>query len=256
MLLTLVAAGALFAPQAAVAAPTGSAGVATAAAKKPALSATLQTCSVGDRSAAFRGTMPALGRRGRLEMRFDLFQRPKGRRAFARVPNVVGFGSWTQSAPGVSGLIVTKRVSGLQGGTAYRALVRYRWRNAKGKVVRTASRVTPACRQGSAAPNLVLRDPAILPGTRGDGALTYRVSVRNAGRAASGAADVVLRIGQVDQPAQRIGPLAPGETVLVTFQGPRCGAGQRLRVSVDARGEVAESSEADNVLERRCVLPR
>ena len=51
-----------------------------ASAKKTPLAAKLEACGTGDGYATFAGTMPAYGPKARMEMRFDLQQKPLQRR--------------------------------------------------------------------------------------------------------------------------------------------------------------------------------
>src|SRR5688572_28649495 len=117
---------------------------APAAAQRPPLAATLDQCHVSPeqalRSAAFTASMPALRRTRRMEMRFVLQQRTAGGGFVTlRLPR---WGVWQRSRRGVPGFVYTKRVSGLQAPAQYRAVVRFRWRDAGGRVQRRARRVT------------------------------------------------------------------------------------------------------------------
>lgn len=249
LLLALAGAAVLAAPTSATAAPNASA-VAEAAAKRPGVGARLEGCKTS--SAVFKGTMPLPPRfKGRMEMRFDLYGLQQDAVDWTEL-DVDGFGEWDLSDPGVSGFIIKKRVSGLRGAVAYRAVVRFRWRNDAGRIVKTARRTTKSCVQPDTAPDLVVHEPSIVAGPRDDVVL-YRAVVKNTGAGTSGAFDVVLAVNGVAQPAQRIGPLAPGKSVPVTFQAPRCEAGTIVRFTVDAKAEIAELSETNNALERRCA---
>lgn len=238
----------------------GSAAAAPSAArvlKKSVVQGVLAGCKTGTpaRTAVFRGSMPA-GRDagGRMEMRFDLFAR-LGRDGAWLPVDVDGFSEWDVSDAGVSGFIIKKRVGGLLGGYSYRAVVRFRWRNAAGKVVRTARKVTASCRQPDTAPDLVVGEPSIVAGPSAD-IVVYRAVVKNTGPGSANPFDVVLAVNGVAQPAQRLGPLAPRQTVQVSFQAPRCQAGTIVRFTVDAKAEIAELSETNNALERRCAPSR
>lgn len=231
----------------------GSTAVASAASKKGAVQGSLAGCKTSSaaRGAVFRGVMPGIpGFAGRMEMRFDLYART-ATTAWAPV-DVDGFGEWDLSDPGVSGFIIKKRVSGLVGGYSYRSIVRFRWRSDAGKIVRTAKKVTPACIQPDTTPDIAIFEPSIVAGQRDD-VVVYRAVVKNLGSGSSGTFDVVLAVNGVAQPAQRVGPLAPGATSLISFQAPRCEAGTIVRFTVDAKAEIRESSETNNALERRCA---
>ncbi len=255
LLLALAGAAALAVPGTAMAAPVATTSTAKAPLKRTARpAATLKGCvTTGSRrSAVFKGSMPGIKNfNGRMEMRFDLYARSKAAPGWAEV-EVDGFGEWDLSDPRVSGFIIKKRVAGLQGGYSYRAVVRFRWRNDAGKIVRTGRKVTVACKQPDTAPDLVVREPSIVAGPRND-VVIYQATVSNTGAGTAAPFDVVLAVNGVAQPAQRIGPLAPGASAPVTFQAPRCEAGTIVRFTVDAKAEIPESNETNNALERRCA---
>src|SRR5262245_16485884 len=178
----------------ALAAPSAES-VSASAAKKTPLAAKLDACTA-DGYATFAGTMPAAGPKARMEMRFDLQQKPlRAGGGWTLLRNIPSFGVWDGADPGVPGFIVRKRVGGLVPGNAYRAVVRFRWRNPRGKVVRGAKRVTARCVLPDQRPDIQLRNPDVV---RGNGAedWTYRVSVVNTGNAAAGGFEVALVFGQ------------------------------------------------------------
>lgn len=239
---------------AALLAVPASAGAAPVAPKKGGVQGSLAGCKIAaaTRGAVFKGSMPNIRRfKGRMEMRFDLYARGAATPAWTEV-DVDGFGEWDLSDPGVSGFIIKKRVGGLLGGYSYRAVVRFRWRSDGGRIVRTAKKVTRACTQPDTTPDLTVGEPSIAAGVRNE-VVVYRAVVRNAGTGSAAPFDVVLAVNGVAQPAQRVGPLAPGATAAVTFQAPRCEAGTIVRFTVDAKAEILESSETNNALERRCA---
>ena len=249
LLLALTGAAIIAAPGSAAAAPTAS-----QAAKKGGVQGSLAGCNINSaaRGAVFKGSMPIIPRfKGRMEMRFDLHARNAAAPEWAPV-DVDGFGEWDLSDPGVSGFIIKKRVSGLQSGYSYRAVVRFRWRSDAGRIIRTARKTTAACVQSDTAPDLTVVEPTIVAGARSD-VVVYRAVVRNLGSGTASPFDVVLAVNGVAQPAQRIGPLEPGASAPITFQAPRCEAGTIVRFTVDAKAEIAESSETNNALERRCA---
>ena len=247
---------------AALAAALGSAPVAVAAkpakpAAKVALEARLTRCPVPGLTAkavAFAASMPALAGSGsgsRMAMRFELQQRGGGR-PWLPVTGIPSFDQWEQSQPGRPGFVVTKKVKGLPPGGAYRAVVRFRWLDDQGAVVRTAKRVTGLCLQPDTRPDLAPTAPSIVPATRSD-LVVYRITVANKGKGGAASSDVTVEVNGTIQPAQRIDPLGPKDTRVVTFQAPRCATGSIVRFRVDAADELAEIDERNNLIERRCV---
>ncbi len=234
----------------------GAAGTAKPAAKVR-LGAHLTRCPVPGLTAkpvAFAASMPALAGSGpaaRMAMRFELQQRGGGR-PWLPVTGVPSFDEWEQSQPGRPGFVVTKKVTGLSPGGAYRAVVRFRWLDDQGAVLRTAKRVTGPCLQPDTRPDLAPTAPAIVPATRSD-LVVYRITVANKGKGNAASSDVTVEVNGTVQPAQRIDPLGPKDAIVVTFQAPRCATGSIVRFRVDASDELAEIDERNNLLERRCV---
>ena len=254
LLIPIVAAAALAAAASpALAAPSGQdVPSAQNSAKKPPLTAKLEACSP-DGYATFTGSMPAVGPRGRMEMRFDLQQRGlDGSRGWTALKGIPSFGVWDGADPGVPGFIVRKRVGGLSPGGVYRAVVKYRWRNPRGRVVRGAKRITAPCAQPNTLSDLQLRNPDVVRAS-GDKAWTYRVTVVNTGVGAAGAFDVALSLAGGAPVSQRVPALAAGDRVVVEISAARCEPGSAVQLTADAGGQVTESAEGNNAVERRCA---
>ena len=99
-----------------------------------------------DRSATFSGEMTALAGTARMAMRIEVQERMPGEELFRTVA-APGLGVWRGSASGVKIYQYVKQVTNLASPAAYRALVRFRWLNDKGYVIRRAERVTSPCIQ-------------------------------------------------------------------------------------------------------------
>ena len=235
----------------AVAAPT------VAHAQAPPLRAKLAACQSGpqpaDRTATFSGSMPKIKGTKRMWMRFDLQQLVPPATVYTTL-KAPGLGVWQKSASTTpsSGFVFTQRVQALSAPGSYRAVVRFRWYDPDGMLLHTAKRTSPACRQPDQRPDLRAGDLSAWPGPQPDQA-TYTLAVRNDGRSDAGPFDVGLSVGGIDQPAQRmLSGLDAGTEDTVTFVAPRCAPGTTLRFTLDSRGEVAEASEADDVVLRAC----
>jgi hypothetical protein len=228
---------------------------AAAHAQAPPLRAKLTACETGpdaaDRTATFTGSMPAIKGTKRMWMRFDLQRRGAPGASFTTI-KVPGLGVWQKSAPGrSSGFVFNQRVQALSAPAAYRAVVRFRWYGKGGRLLRATRRETPVCTQPDQRPNLTAGN---LDAARGPlpGQATYHLVVANEGRTAAGAFAVVLTVADVDQPPQRASGLAAGAKLTLTFVAPQCNPGSTLRFVLDAAGEVQESVEADDAVERPC----
>lgn len=221
----------------------------------PALRATLEACTTGldpaGRTARLTGSMPAADGATRMAMRFDLERRHEPVEAdvkpkWKRVRGLPGFGTWERSEPRRAGFVSRKRVSGLEAGAAYRAVVRFRWSSETGRVERRARRVTTVCRQPDLRPDL---SPGELTLRRTPVGVRYSLVVRNSGRSAAGPFGV-----QIAGMSTTVAGLAPGAAQAVSVDGPVCVPGTRVQVVVDADAAVDEIREDDGVAARICTL--
>jgi hypothetical protein len=112
--------------------------------------ATLEQCATkgeqANRSATFSGEMTAIGDTARMAMRIEVQERLPGEELFHTV-SAPGLGVWRGSAPGVKIYKYVKQVTNLSAPAGYRALVRFRWLNDRGYVIRRAERHTFRCAQ-------------------------------------------------------------------------------------------------------------
>ncbi len=122
---------------------------------KPSASASLLECVTAvdqtERSATFAGEMTAIPGSTRMEMRVDVLERMPGEVAFRNV-SASGLGVWRASAPGVKVYKYLKQVTNLFAPAFYRGAVRFRWLNARGRLIKAAELRTPRCEQPAAAP--------------------------------------------------------------------------------------------------------
>jgi hypothetical protein len=127
--------------------------------------ATLEQCATmgeqADRSATFSGEMTAIGGTARMAMRIEVQERLPGDELFHTV-SAPGLGVWRGSAPGVKIYQYVKQITNLSSPALYRALIRFRWLNGRGYVIRRAERYTFTCTQQASAVT-----PAPVPGVPG-----------------------------------------------------------------------------------------
>jgi len=130
------------------------------------VSATLEECltaeSQGERSATFAGEMDTLPGTARMEMRIDVLERSPGEVSY-RTVSAPGLGVWRASVAGVKVYRYLKQVTNLSGPAFYRAEVRFRWLNAKGRLIATTELRTPRCEQ----PTPGTQSTPTAPGTPG-----------------------------------------------------------------------------------------
>jgi hypothetical protein len=77
-------------------------------------------------------------------MRFTVLARGNRDTVFTPI-SAPGLGTWRAAERGVARYRVNQVVNNLTSGTAYRAVIDFRWRNAAGRVIRTLTRRTPQC---------------------------------------------------------------------------------------------------------------
>ena len=127
----------------------------SSAAPKPPVSATLESCveapEQAERSATFAGEMSMIPGAAKMEMRIDVLERAPAEEAF-HVVAARGLGVWRWAAPGVKTYRYLKEVTNLAAPATYRAAVRFRWVNAKGKLVKAYELRTPRCIQSPLKP--------------------------------------------------------------------------------------------------------
>jgi hypothetical protein len=216
----------------------------------PKLSASLKACETGaepaQRFAVFTGAMPARRGTRSMSMRFDLEERGSSPEDSVQRVAAPKLGRWNRSKAGVAGFVYTKRVTRLAPGRWYRAVVRFRWHGARGRVLRAAKRVTPFCHQPDQRPNLKLeslRSPK--PGS-------YLVTIVNAGLTAAPASAVAVEPRPETASVRPVPPLAPGERTSVVVEGERCQKDSVVVVQLDRDRVVDESREDDNRVELAC----
>jgi hypothetical protein len=225
---------------------------AAASAASTAPRATLLAChpalASADRSMTIVGTARARTGEQRVEIRFDLQRRHSSAESFARL-SAPGLGVWNVSRAGVRALRYVKTIDNLAAPSGYRALVRFRFRDSTGHVVRRARRTTAVCRQPDLRPDLhpvTFEVQAASPTTR-----RYVVTVVNRGATAAGAFAVGLSVDGIAQPPQSAAALAAGERTEVAFEAPRCTSSYTFTIDPDAA--VDEADETDDVHTIACL---
>ncbi|HEX4466633.1 MAG TPA: hypothetical protein VH025_05560 [Solirubrobacteraceae bacterium] len=125
-------------------------GTTTPATTKPAITAMLEGCvnaeTQSQRSATFAGEMQAIPGSAKMEIRIDVLERSFGETPY-RTVTAPGLGVWRNAAPGVKVFKYLKQVTNLASPAIYRGAVRFRWLNAKGKLMHAAELRTPRCAQ-------------------------------------------------------------------------------------------------------------
>ncbi|HLH13222.1 MAG TPA: hypothetical protein VKV16_00415 [Solirubrobacteraceae bacterium] len=124
---------------------------ASPAEKEP--TATLAQCATAiapqtERSATFAGEMTAVPGTARMLMRIELQERASSAEAQYHAVEATGLGLWHgASAPGVKTFAHLQQFTDLSAPAVYRGVIRFRWLNAKGRVIKSEELHTAACEQ-------------------------------------------------------------------------------------------------------------
>jgi hypothetical protein len=205
------------------------------------------------RTTTFEARMrPARGSE-RMQVRFTLQMREDGLHLWRRVP-AEGFDSWLSSLAGVRRYSYAKTVVNLAAPASYRTVVRFRWLDADGAVVKSARITSASCRQPDMRPNLVARSVEVLPGPDAD-TRRYAITLRNDGRADAGPFTALLDVSDAELAPLSVLDLPASTQRVVTFIAPPCTAGAPLTVTLDPDETVDERHEDDNVLVVPCPAP-
>ncbi len=151
----LAAATCLLAPAGAgaVSAPSASGGPTSPAAG--GVTAALEQCVTsvlqGERGATFTGEMTAIAGTAKMSMRIDIEERGPAAAEFRTVGADV-LDVWRSSQPKVKVYKYLRQVTNLSSPASYRARVRFRWINSRGRVIRRAERLTASCLQPATPP--------------------------------------------------------------------------------------------------------
>ncbi len=142
-------------PSAMAEAATPSTGQASTEAQPPVAQAMLQQCvtssAQSERSAVFSGEMNAVPGSTRMMMRIDVQEQLTGETLFHTIA-APGLGVWRSSDADVKSYRFIRQVTNLSAPGFYRALVSFRWLNARDHAVKTFTQHTPRCVQPVPAP--------------------------------------------------------------------------------------------------------
>jgi len=126
-----------------------------AAVPAPIASATLEQCltatAQGEGSAMFSGEMTAIPGSVHMAMRIDVEAQLSGEALFHSV-TAPGLDVWRTADPGVRTYRYVNQVTALSAPAFYRAVVRFRWLNAKGRLIKLVEHQTPRCVQPAPPP--------------------------------------------------------------------------------------------------------
>ncbi|HEY5287458.1 MAG TPA: hypothetical protein VIJ50_10170, partial [Solirubrobacteraceae bacterium] len=111
-----------------------------------------------ERSATFTAQMAATATTQKMAMRIELQQRLRGEAEFHTLA-APGFGVWRTSEPGVAIYKYVKQITNLDAPAAYRVLVRFRWLDERGHVLKRDELHSSRCAQPTLSAQVVQTPP-------------------------------------------------------------------------------------------------
>jgi hypothetical protein len=112
-----------------------------------------------ERSATFTAQMAATATTQKMAMKIELQQRLHGESEFHTLA-APGFGVWRTSEPGVEIYKYVKQITNLDAPAAYRVLVRFRWLDERGHVLKHDELHSSRCLQPTLSGQVVQTPPA------------------------------------------------------------------------------------------------
>lgn len=217
----------------------------------------LQTCRVAvgarERYAIFAAQMTQVAGGRRMAIRIGLRQRTPPGRGY-RALSAPGLGVWRESSSGVHRYRYVKQVVDLPAPATLRAAVDFRWLDAHGRVIRRARRLTPPCAQPDERPRLILGAVTVVPGLA-SASDAYRVVVRDTGRGPAPSFVVAVAVNGQPAAARSVERLGAAATTSLTVEGPRCGAGGTVQITLDPARQVQEAPGGGLARTLACPLP-
>ena len=217
----------------------------TAAAASPYARAVLVSCDREQHEAVFEGRVVTVKRAAKMQLRFTLQvstpDDPRWRKVVAPT-----WGGWITVPPSFGKYTYSKTVQDLLAPANYRALVNFRWKDRKGRTIRSERAISQVCKQPDTRPDLVVRDLKFENGQ-------YVATIFNRGRdtaAGQFAVDFIVD-GQPLGTVEVVG-LAPQTALTAMFPGGRCALGTPIEAVVDPRSEVDEADEENDSLSAFC----
>jgi hypothetical protein len=213
-------------------------------ASSPFARATLVSCDRESREAVFEGRVLAIKRAPKMQMRFTLQVFTPETLRWRKV-EVEHFGEWITAPAGLGKYTYDKTVQDLLAPASYRAVVDFRWRDRRGKTVRTERATSPVCKQPDARPDLVVRNLRVENGE-------YVAVIFNRGREPAGAFAVGFLVDGAPLGTVEVVGLEPQTPVTVMLPGPRCGPGTPVEAIADPRSQIDEAGEENNASTTTC----
>jgi hypothetical protein len=207
--------------------------------------AVLVSCAKDTREAVFEGQVRVLKQAPKMQMRFTLQAFTPDTLRWRRI-DAPGFGEWISAPANVGKYTYDKTVQDLLAPASYRAVIDFRWRDRRGKTVRTENAISPVCKQPDVRPDLVMRNVRVENGS-------YVGVIFNRGREAAGPFAVDFLVDGSSVGTVEVVGLDPQTPVTVMTPAPSaCAASTSVEAVADSRSQVDEADEENNAFSSFC----
>jgi hypothetical protein len=210
----------------------------------PYAKATLVSCDREAREAVFEGRVLSVKKAAKMQLRFTLQALTPDETRWRKI-DAEGFGTWITAPPPLAKYTYDKTVEELLAPASYRTVVDFRWRDRKGKTVRTERAISPVCKQPDARPDLIVRSLRFEAGE-------YVAVIFNRGREAADAFAVDFLADGATLGTVEVVGLTPQTPVTVMLPGPPCAPGTTIEAVADPRSEIDEADEENDSLGVLC----
>jgi hypothetical protein len=206
--------------------------------------ATVVSCDRENREAVFEGRVLALRKASKMQMRFTL-QALTPENLRWRTIAAEGFGQWITAPAGLGKYTYDKTVQDLLAPASYRAVIDFRWRDRRGKTVRTERSTSPVCKQPDGRPDLLVRKVRFESGQ-------FVAVIFNRGRDAAGPFSVDFLADGAPAGSVEVVGLDSQTAVTVMVGGRTCAPGTPIEAVADPRSQVDEADEDNDALSAFC----
>jgi hypothetical protein len=210
----------------------------------PFAKAALVSCDREAREAVFEGRVLTVKRAAKMQLRFTLQAQTPDDTRWRKI-DAEGFGTWITVPPAFAKYTYAKTVQDLLAPASYRAVVDFRWRDRRGKSIRTEKAISPVCKQPDARPDLLVRSVRFADGQ-------YVAVVFNRGREAAGPFAVDFLSDDTPLGTVEIVGLASQTPVTVMLPGAPCAPLTAIQAVADPRSQVDEADEENDSLSVLC----
>lgn len=212
-----------------------------------------------NRAVSVQAVMRPLTGTKKLAVKFQLLERTPGAVAPQTVVRAGDLGVWvTPSNPTLGQLPgdvwrLNKTALNLDAPASYQFKVVFRWSGAHGKVLGTAVRQTPSCKQRELRPDLAVQSITVSPIADHPEKNLYTATIANLGATGAGPFEVLFTPGDSSAATTKtIQFLSSHQTRQLSFVGPACNLASPPTVTADAADQVDDYNRSNNELAATC----